>query len=321
MRESKKEKIMKKRTFSFLIFTISALNAMEQPQAPAAHSSDTESEELTPQEYLMRLYENGNDPEQNPSATDTNSEQLQHITSRSPATCPECGRNCVTQVGLKRHFKYHDIKRPFKCPYADFAAAKKCHLTEHIRSVHGTEKPYKCTIEGCGFAAKSTQAIRYHIKSKHGTWLQCHYCQQKFPTEVHRKSHEKRHENARTVRCSWPCCTMAFYRSCELARHVRSHMQELPYKCPFETCSYAANEQGHVYQHLKRSHHQQNPQLFAPYLKAGAARIFEPTVLTQDKQTTQSMQPDQRLSIGYLLNPTDEPIEQSQTQSTLTSAW
>ncbi len=301
---------MKKLLFSLLFIVWPSIHAMEQPQASAFPEQTSETHVLPPIEYLFQYCSNGDSADQSAPAVDqTAQQQPQPMQGGAPAQCPECGRNCVTQAGLKRHLKYHAPDRPHKCPYADYASKKKCHLDDHILAKHNGAKSFKCTFEGCTHAFKTAGGLRNH-KYRHDPKFQCHCCKKKFSTKQQLRNHEVSHEEERPFECPHEGCWRAFKTQASLGRHLVIHEPQRPHVCPVVSCSQGFNELDHLYRHIQSKHSESNPRLFIQKCQQAATAKVLLNLDIQAQQPTQPT-PDERISIASLLNPLDQTQNQS----------
>ncbi|KAL1828840.1 hypothetical protein ACET3Z_007252 [Daucus carota] len=81
-------------------------------------------------------------------------------------TCEFCGTKQLKK-NIKRHLLTHDVKPPserMKCSFNDclHTFSSKSNLNQHIKAVHLQQRPFVCSIHGCGmrFTFK-------HVKDKH----------------------------------------------------------------------------------------------------------------------------------------------------------
>lgn len=81
-------------------------------------------------------------------------------------TCKECAFATSSDHVLAKHVKEHGIERFFVCKICDKKFKLRPHLIEHKR-VHTGERPYKCEVYGCGYAAKLKGALTRHLFSIH----------------------------------------------------------------------------------------------------------------------------------------------------------
>jgi len=101
-------------------------------------------------------------------------------------------------------------------------------LNEHIKSVHGNEKPFQCKQCIKKFAKPSE--LRNHIRTHTGERpFSCDICSASFAYSHILTRHKKYHEGAKKFTCS--VCHKAFLQKNDLAKHSRIHSGEKPYKC------------------------------------------------------------------------------------------
>ena len=72
------------------------------------------------------------------------------------------------------------------------------------------ERPHKCPVSGCGYAAKGTGHLKRHIRT---------------------------HTGEKPFKCPWDNCSYASAQSTHLTAHMRKHTGERPFSCPVVGCS------------------------------------------------------------------------------------
>ncbi|KAL8604662.1 hypothetical protein ACOMHN_013442 [Nucella lapillus] len=80
--------------------------------------------------------------------------------------CDKCGHRFIDPKGLKSHQRsVHSSEKPFKCSHCPSAFARKYTLGVHMR-LHTGEKPFRCTE--CLQAFVQKPSLLLHLKSHHG---------------------------------------------------------------------------------------------------------------------------------------------------------
>ena len=102
------------------------------------------------------------------------------------------------------------------------------------------DKPHRCTVAGCGYAAKGSGHLKRHMRT---------------------------HTGEKPFKCTWEGCTYASSQSTHLTAHMRKHTGERPFGCPVAGCDYSAARSWHVTRHMQRQH----PDAVAAGVKATAA--------------------------------------------------
>lgn len=92
------------------------------------------------------------------------------------------------------------IQRQQKCPACDGVFATKADLVAHLRDVHNSQTPFKCTL--CGMLFARTKTLAEHQQMHFSNDLQCAYCGKKFKLKISLKKHIRRHVGPSVVRCT-----------------------------------------------------------------------------------------------------------------------
>jgi len=234
---------------------------------------------------IMPLILNGME-QQAPVAAPTAS-----IDSAPTVQCPSPVEDSVTLVSVKEQLEDHDEGRFLQCPYCNYTARKQNTLNFHIYDKHQLGKQ---AWRAKGYHAAVVDAKR-HAKSPciRPQTTRCKYCPQTFATWHGRAS------------------------------HMKTHLQ------PFHITQFDPKSQFQAHDPLTYCPELDGPEASSPFIiGALAARIFLENLQTRvtaarkllDERTAiqqpaQSLQPDERMSVNYLLNPMNQPVEQQRPDS------
>ena len=148
---------------------------------------------------------------------------------------------------MKNHESVHSSDRPFKCTVdgCEFASTTQGKLNSHMKVVHSIGRTFKCTHEGCGSAFKCKYTLQMHYMRRHTEkrltcdWPGCDYrCVYSHTLVIHQRVHT----NDQRFVCDWPECQYKSKWSSGLSKHKTSvHGQEKLYPCHWPGCDYTGN--------------------------------------------------------------------------------
>lgn len=106
----------------------------------------------------------------------------------------------------------------YRCDICDKVFNKSCYLTQHNKTFHVGEKPFKC-----------------------------HRCGKRFPCDASHEEHVAKHDGDKPFKCSQ--CPKAFNHKTDLRRHMCLHSGSKPYTC--ELCGKGFIRKDHMVKHTE----------------------------------------------------------------------
>ena len=94
--------------------------------------------------------------------------------------------------------------------------------------LHTQERPFKCEVAGCEYAAAQSNDLLRHMRT---------------------------HTGERPFACGVPGCGYAAAQGAHLTCHMRTHTGERPYACGVPGCSYASAQSGALLVHMRSGSH------------------------------------------------------------------
>ena len=135
-----------------------------------------------------------------------------------PLECKICKKRYKEQATFRNHTETHLNQLNYECDFCSKKFVTRERLFAHRRLHLG--KRYQCSQSQCDFKARSSSALRNHIKMKHlDRRFQCTTCEKKFASKQNLEQHEVIH----TGTTSWHCCDMSFKRLHHFKAHLNSH--------------------------------------------------------------------------------------------------
>lgn len=92
------------------------------------------------------------------------------------------------------------IPRKQNCPACNELFTSKLDLVSHLRAIHCSRTPFKCSICGLLFARALT--VHEHVETHFNQNMKCHYCKKQFHHKISLKKHIQRHVGSKIYECS-----------------------------------------------------------------------------------------------------------------------
>ncbi|XP_057194578.1 zinc finger protein ZXDC [Triplophysa rosa] len=176
---------------------------------------------------------------------------------------PDCSSTFDTRQSLKVHLVLHtDDQRPFKCTLEScgwsFTTSYK--LKRHLQS-HDKVRPFKCEWVNCGRSFTTVYNLKAHVKAhEQENAFACEVCSERFRTATRLANHQRTHfEPERPHKCEFPGCEKTFITFSALFSHNRTHFREMgQFSCTYPGCDKRYDKACRLKIHL-RSHTGERP--------------------------------------------------------------
>ncbi|NWW53160.1 ZN341 protein, partial [Pedionomus torquatus] len=198
-----------------------------------------------------------------------NESGLQEGKPKSPKLkCTYCDKAFTKNFDLQQHIRSHTGEKPFQCIVCGRAFAQKSNVKKHMQTHKVWPPGLGCTIsrnsitvqvmalnpnqpeeeENTGLTqplrnpAEPPQDMSPMDESETGkleakqvvlidSSYQCQFCPSKFNTYFQLKSHMTQHKNEQVYKCVVKTCAQTFQKLESFLEHIKSHQEELSYRC------------------------------------------------------------------------------------------
>ncbi|NWQ82581.1 ZN341 protein, partial [Columbina picui] len=198
-----------------------------------------------------------------------NESGLQEGKPKSPKLkCTYCDKAFTKNFDLQQHIRSHTGEKPFQCIVCGRAFAQKSNVKKHMQTHKVWPPGLGCTIsrnsitvqvmalnpnqpedeENTGLTQPSTnpaeppqdmspldESEAGKLEAKQVVLIdssyQCQFCPSKFNTYFQLKSHMTQHKNEQVYKCVVKTCAQTFQKLESFLEHIKSHQEELSYRC------------------------------------------------------------------------------------------
>jgi len=156
-------------------------------------------------------------------------------------TYPGCSSVMKYRKHVRDHFRSHTVGRPYKCDVCHKCFVRPYHLKRH-HAVHSTnDSGVMCPYENCSYRCKFNSNLKRHIKRIHESEkpFKCSIdgCSMTFKKHKDKTIHEALHRGEKPFKCEEEDCNECYSSHHKLKKHMKKHKKDKGYLCSNENCS------------------------------------------------------------------------------------
>ncbi|XP_063545348.1 uncharacterized protein LOC134753391 [Cydia strobilella] len=158
-------------------------------------------------------------------------------TGEKPYKCDICEKAFNSSYSLNTHKLIHTNSKPFKCTFCPYACRDSSTLRKHKERHMGKIKYYTCSV--CNVSCSTRATLKVHIAETHFNIdmkrMECDACGQRFKHRQTLVTHiQIVHDKSRSAKCD--ICGKTLSNRGNMRSHMRTHVDQRPYKCTFRGC-------------------------------------------------------------------------------------
>uniref|UniRef100_A0AAY5KEC5 C2H2-type domain-containing protein n=1 Tax=Esox lucius TaxID=8010 RepID=A0AAY5KEC5_ESOLU len=174
-------------------------------------------------------------------------------------TCPDCGKHCANEIGLKSHQKrQHSHDKIFPCKFCLQPFKTRPEKLTHQKSHRFTD--YRCySCSDCPLRFDNVFVRNRHVR-EHRKHI-CQICDKEFQKGHILNRHNLSHSDDKPFKCQ--VCQRAFAQASQLKSHLRVHTGERPFQC--QRCDKSFNHNVSLKNHVRRYHNNEKSVSWKPF--------------------------------------------------------
>ena len=182
-----------------------------------------------------------------------------HLKKIYVCSVKDCGKEFRYKFSYRQHLRRSHKEKTLRCDHleCDYMTADKGLLKSHL-ILHSDERPFTCSIEGCGKTYKRKSDLNFHQISHNTKYIQCNRegCEQTFKAETYLKKHTL-HKHSLTAKL-YLCrtCGKCFNKMGKREYHKKVVHQKLdqPIICRIDKCNQEFEDLYRYGKHAQRCH-------------------------------------------------------------------
>ncbi|KAL0969318.1 hypothetical protein UPYG_G00225520 [Umbra pygmaea] len=176
-------------------------------------------------------------------------QQYRKCDHKSMIQCPDCGKGCANENGLKSHqSREHKEGVVFPCKFCLKPFKTRLEKKNHQKSHRSKKRNRMFSCSDCPLKFDNATVRNRHLR-QHKKHI-CQICDKEFKKPHLLDRHKLNHSDDKPYKCT--VCQRAFAQGSQLKSHLRVHTGERPFQC--QLCDKSFNHNVSLKNHVRRYH-------------------------------------------------------------------